>query len=131
MQIFTICRPRYMQSKRLRKLFIVMKLTTFLMILGCLNLHASVFSQTVNISERNVRLETVFSKMEQQTGYTFFSKLELLNDMQKVNVNFKNVQLTEALDELLGKLSLSYSMIGKTIVIKPKTNITYNVLPNA
>jgi len=101
------------------------------MILGCLNLHASVFSQTVNISERNVSLETVFSKMEQQTGYTFFSKLEILNDTQKVNVNFRNVQLTEALDELLGKLSLTYSMIGKTIVIKPKARVTYNVAPNA
>lgn len=89
------------------------------MILGCLHLNAAVFSQNINISGRNVSLETVFSKIEKQTGYMFFSKVELIREMPKVNVNFKNLPLRDALEELLGKLSLSYTIFDKNIVIKP------------
>ncbi len=127
MQIFTICKPSPMQQKWLRKLFITMKLTTFLMILGCVQLHAAVFSQTINLSERNVSLETVFSKLEKQSGYTFFTKLELIQAMPKVNVSFKNATLTEALDQLLSKLSLSYSIVDKTVVIKPSVTLFENI----
>ncbi|HMI02878.1 MAG TPA: SusC/RagA family TonB-linked outer membrane protein [Pedobacter sp.] len=103
-----------------------MKLTTLLMILGCLHLNAAVFSQTISISERNVSLETLFSKIEKQSGYTFFYRMELIKAMPNVNVNLKNVTVEEALDQFLGKLSLSYSIIDNNIVIKSvpvQTNI--------
>lgn len=96
------------------------------MILGCLHLNAAVFSQTINISERNVSLETVFSKIEQQTGYTFFYKMELIRAMPAINVSLKNVTVDEALGQFLSKLSLGYSIIDKTVVIKPLV-INYNV----
>jgi TonB-linked SusC/RagA family outer membrane protein len=117
MQIFTICRPCH-ANERLKKLIIIMKLTTLLMILGCLHLNAAVFSQTINISERNVSLETLFSKIEKQSGYTFFYRMELIKAMPNVNVNLKNVTVEEALDQFLGKLSLSYSIIDNNIVVK-------------
>lgn len=130
MQIFTICRPRH-ANQRLKKIIIIMKLTTLLMILGCLHLNAAVFSQSINISERNVSLETVFAKIEKQTGYLFFTKVELIREMPKVNVNFKNLPLRDALEELLGKLSLSYTIFDKNIVIKPIVPKTGNRVENA
>ncbi|MBE9600180.1 SusC/RagA family TonB-linked outer membrane protein [Pedobacter sp. MC2016-24] len=101
-----------------------MKLTTLLMILGCLHLNAAVFSQTINLTENNVSLESVFSKMEKQSGYTFFYKLELIKAMPRVSVNIKNVNVKEALDQFLNKFSLSYAIVDKTIVIQPTSKIS-------
>jgi TonB-linked SusC/RagA family outer membrane protein len=87
------------------------------MILGCMHLNAAVFSQTINISERNVSLETVFSKIEKQSNYLFFYREELIKAMPNINISLKNVTVKEALDQFLNKLSLSYSIIGDNIVI--------------
>jgi len=129
MQIFTICRPFYANGW-LKKTIIIMKLTTLLMILGCLHLNAAVFSQTINLSEKNVSLEKVFSKIEQQTGYTFFYRMELISAMPNINISLKNVTVDEALDQFLSKLSLTYSIIDKTVVIKP-IQIHYDLRQNA
>src|SRR5690606_8204558 len=104
----------------------IMKLTTLLMIIGTLQLHASAFSQTINLTERNVSLESVISQIEHQSGYNFFSKAELLNAMPKVHVNLKNATLEEALEKLFDKLPISYSIIGKNVVISMKANAPVN-----
>lgn len=104
-----------------------MKLTTLLIILGCLQLNAAVFSQTINLTEKNVSLETVFSKIEKQSGYTFFYRMELIRMMPNVDVNIRNVSVNEALDQFLHKFSLSYSIVDKTIVIKPITRLSVDV----
>ncbi len=94
-----------------------MKLTTLLLIVACLHLNAAVFSQNINLSERNQSLKLVLAKIEKQSGYTFFYKTELIEAMPKVSVYIKNVGLDRALNELLKKLSLSYSIVDKTVVI--------------
>lgn len=98
-----------------------MKLTTFLMIIGCIHVSAAGYSQKISLSERNVSLNAVFSKMEKQSGYFFFSNSEFIGALPNVSINIKDATLTEALDVLLGKLSLSYSIVGKNVVITPVT----------
>lgn len=118
MQIFTICPPPYAQ-RRLKKLLIIMKLTTLLMIIGCIHVSAAGYSQKINLSERNVSLNSVFSKMEKQSGYHFFSNSEFIAALPNVSVSIKNATLSEALNEILSKVSLSYSIVDKTVVITP------------
>lgn len=96
-----------------------MKLTTFLMIIGCIHVSAAVYSQNINLSERNVSLESVLHKMEKQSGYTFFSNSEFIGALPNVSLYVKNATLSEALDALLSRVSLSYSIVGKTVVITP------------
>lgn len=96
-----------------------MKLTTFLMIIGCIHVSAAVYSQNINLSERNVSLNSVFSKLEKQSGYLFFSNSEFIAALPNVSVSIKNATLSEALNEILSKVSLSYSIVGKNVVITP------------
>ncbi|TCC99459.1 SusC/RagA family TonB-linked outer membrane protein [Pedobacter hiemivivus] len=120
MQFLTNCEPWHLKFMRFKKIFIIMKLTTLLMIIGCLQVNAAVFSQTINMTEKNVSLESVISQIEQQSGYNFFSKLELIKAMPKVSVNFKNATLKEVLDQLFDKLPLVYTIIEKNVVINSK-----------
>ncbi|MBS1566798.1 MAG: TonB-dependent receptor, partial [Bacteroidetes bacterium] len=55
-----------------------------------------------------------------QTGYSFFFDVALLEKAGKVTIEVKNVPLETALDIALKDQGLTYKVIEKTIVLKPK-----------
>lgn len=93
-----------------------MKLTTILMLFALLQVSAKGFGQ-ITLNEKNIALETVLQRIEQQTDYVFFYKGKLKNT--NVNLNLKNVSLETALEACLKNLPLSYKVIRKTVVISP------------
>lgn len=105
---------------RLRRALLVMKLTTVLLIVTMLNAGATGFAQSVSLSEKNVKLEAVFKKIEKQTGYYFWYENKALKEAGKVTVQLQNVSLEEALDKCLAGMPLDYTIVEKTIVIKIK-----------
>ncbi len=105
---------------RLRRALLVMKLTTILLIVTMLRVSATGFAQSVSLSEKNVRLESVFKKIEKQTGYYFWYENKALKEARKVTVQLQNATLEEALDKCLAGMPFDYTIIEKTIVIKTK-----------
>lgn len=103
------------------KTLLVMKLTIILLTVTMLEAGATGFSQSVSISERNVRLESVFKKIEKQTGYYFWYENKALKDVKKISVELQNASLQEALNKCLAGLPLDYLIVEKTIVIKAKS----------
>jgi len=91
-----------------------------IMLIGCLHLCAAVLGQEINLSVKNESLETVFSRLEKQSGYTFFYKIELIKTLPRISVEIKHTTLQKALDLCLANEPLSYSIIQKTVVIKPR-----------
>jgi len=100
------------------KLFVVMKLTTILLLIGVLHVSAKSFSQTVTISRHNAPLEILFKEIKKQTGYTFFYSGRI-NTRQTQSVDLKNAPLDDALRACLKDLGLDYTIVDKTIVISP------------
>jgi TonB-linked SusC/RagA family outer membrane protein len=111
-------------DRLVKKTLLVMKLTTLLILLGCLHLSAAVLGQNINLSERNVSLETIFNKLEKQSGYTFFYNLDLIRQSDNVTVNVSNGTLTDALEQCFKGLPLHYSFVDNTVVITRKPTIT-------
>jgi TonB-linked SusC/RagA family outer membrane protein len=106
-----------------RKYYVVMKLTTLILLVGALNLSAASFGQTVTISRHNASLENLFKEIKKQTGYTFFYTGKI-NVHQVKDVDIKNAPLAEAVRTCLQNLDLDFTIVDKTIVIspaKPKT----------
>jgi len=81
---------------------------------------AAARSQVINLSVKNASLESVFTQLEKQSGYTFFYKVELIRTLPAVTVDIRHATIQEALDLCLAHEPLSYSIIQKTVVIKPK-----------
>ncbi len=77
------------------------------------------FSQTqkISISGKGLTLRQVFAEIEKQTDYTFYYKVEILGDTRKVDVNFRNIPLQQALDSLFTNQPLQYRIIEKNIVV--------------
>lgn len=76
--------------------------------------------QTISLDERNASLETVFKKIEQQTGYHFWYEDQLVKGARKVNIQVKNAPLENVLKQCLRDQPLTYAIIEKTIVIKAR-----------
>jgi TonB-linked SusC/RagA family outer membrane protein len=102
------------------KTLLVMKITAIILLSACLTASANGFSQKVTLSEKNARLEKVFSTIKQQTGYEFLYTYELLQNAGRITIELKSVELQDALNTIFKDQPLTYSIIEKTVVVKPK-----------
>ena len=50
------------------KTFLVMKLTTFLLLVACMQVSAAGYGQRISISGQNLSLKKVFSEIQKQSG---------------------------------------------------------------
>jgi len=121
MDFYSICRPRYGKTGSLSKIFLIMRLTFFIVIVaGCLQVSASGYAQGITMSVKNAPLEEVFKQLNKQSGYLIWYEDSLLDAARPVNVNLNKSSVTEALEACLKDQPLSYEIVGKTIVIKAK-----------
>lgn len=118
----------------LTKIVRIMRITSVILLATCIHLHATGFSQKVNISARNTPLEKVIREVKRQTGLSFFYMLDeaVLKKIHAVDFNVKNVPVTEALKTLFTDLPLDFRIVDGMIVIFEKKKSAENpVLLNA
>ena len=101
----------------LTKTLLVMKLTSILMLVACMQVSARVHSQTVSFSGKNVPLEKVFASVERQTGYVFFFDETIMKDARPVTIHAEDNPLDLFLKRLLMEQPFRYTFQNKTIVI--------------
>ncbi|WP_162852702.1 SusC/RagA family TonB-linked outer membrane protein [Dinghuibacter silviterrae] len=77
-------------------------------------------AQHVSLSLKNVPLEKAFQEIKRQTGYTFAYTESMLKKANPVTVECKNVTLEQALTLCFGNQPFTYTIIEKTVVVKPK-----------
>lgn len=109
-----------------RKLFTtktvkIMKLTAVFLLAACLQVSARGYTQTITIHKKDAPLQSVFHEIEKQSGYRFFYKASLGKEFKKVTISLNDATLTQAMNEVLQELPLTYEIINKTIVVNEKT----------
>lgn len=87
------------------------------MLITALQLSAAGVAQQVSYKGKAVTLQQAFSIIKQQTGYVFFYDKKDLAAAQPVTVNWANMPLDKALQELLTGQHLEYEIQGNTIVV--------------
>lgn len=102
------------------QLFLKMKLTVILLIIGCLQLNAKSFSQNITLKGKNIPLEKVLIEIGTQSGYYFFYKSNELAKATPVTINFKELTLEQALAESFRDQPFTYQIDLKTIVVTKK-----------
>lgn len=119
MKLFYFCRYSFAVNLP-KKLLLIMKLTTFL-IIAC---SASIFANTgysqssvVNINLKNVNINDVFIEIEKQSDYRFFYNENQLDLNKKVTVQASNNQISDVLNSLFANTDIAYKLIGKYIVL--------------
>lgn len=95
------------------------KITFVLLITLFLQIGLAANAQRITLSARNSPLKSVFKQISKQSGYQFLYSDELLAETKLVNIEARAVSLAEILKQCLSGQELSYSIVDKTIVIKP------------
>src|SRR5690606_5722586 len=112
--------PLWSTQSRIPKIVVVMKRTALLLLSIRLQVSADVNAQAIDYSKRHAAVEEVFRVMRKQTGYEFLYNNSVLEKAQKQNLIFKNTPRDQVLTSLFKDQSLTYSIIGKTIVVKER-----------
>jgi len=109
-------------NKLLRPKLLKMKMIVSFLLFAVLQGTASGYAQ-INIVEKNASIQKVLRQIGRQSGYDLLYNVDALNKAGKVSLELKNVSLSEALDRCLEAKPLTYSIMEKTIVIKPKVYV--------
>jgi len=104
------------------KILKIMKLVFLFVLVGTLQLSASVYSQTtkLNVNLKNVSLKQVLEELEKQTDMTFLYSDSNLDVNKAVTVVAHNKTLEQILDDLFRGKSVHYSMIENHVIITVK-----------
>jgi TonB-dependent starch-binding outer membrane protein SusC len=109
--------PRYWHGK----LLVMTKLTVFFILLATLQSYSKGYTQgLINLREKATPLKKIFTKIEQQTGYTFVYRDSWMRDAKPVDITVTNAGLEEVLQICLQNQALTYDIVEKTIIISQK-----------
>lgn len=111
-----------------KKLVLAMKLTAFLFLV-CLQVHAKVNSQNINFSGRSVKLKTVFSIIEDQTGFTVAGNTALLKKANAVTIEARNEPLQQFLSRLLSDQAIGFIIRKKSIILSERSLPSPKTMP--
>ena len=125
MQQFAICnsgtRSYWKYAPVPRKILLVMKLTSFLLLVFFLQVSAGTKAQTVTYAANNSSLIKVLNVIKAQTGLVFFYDKEDLKNSQPVTLELKKASPAAAVKQALQGQGLSFDIQGNTVFIT-KTN---------
>jgi len=103
--------------------------------MGFLLFKQPVYSQGANdqpkltIIGTNIALSQVFQQIKRQTGLTVFYNSQLLNDNDKVTLNFKGATLTDVLNYILRGRNISYELRRDKVIVLNKKTVTTAIAP--
>ncbi len=117
----------------LNKVLLIMKITTFLILISILTISASTYSQSVklNLNIKNANIIEVFDEIEKQSDFGFFFKSDQLNLVKRYNIDFEKASIDDVLEYILKDQNANYRIINKNIVVSAPSSSVYNIQDNA
>jgi TonB-linked SusC/RagA family outer membrane protein len=102
----------------LKKFLLVMKLSTFLLIISIASIGATGYSQAehVSVNLKDAKLKEFFAAVEQQTPYKFLYRDDAVEKIV-VNLDESDKPLDQVLDNLLPGAGLSYKIFTNNLIV--------------
>ncbi|HTI08222.1 MAG TPA: SusC/RagA family TonB-linked outer membrane protein [Puia sp.] len=99
-----------------------MKLTTALLIIGCLHVAASGFSQDtkVTLNLKEVSIPHLFKAIEKKTTYRFVYSNDILPQTFLVTISVKEVPVSDVLKSALENTALKFDLIDDEVIVVSK-----------
>lgn len=113
MQFFCLCRLS-------RQTSLVMKLTAYLLMAVFLQASANSNVQNITISETNLTVKKVFSRIKSQTDNVFFYDTGLLKEAHPVTAKLSNATLQRAMDDVCIDQPIIWVLENKSISLVEK-----------
>ncbi len=119
---------KYLFKKRSRsrtaipptQLLRVMKITYLLLTVLLFQANAETLAQRLTIKKASTSLRSIFTEINNQTGYSVIYSVKHIERMPAVSVSLADVPLERAMEQILTGLPLDFTIANKEIVIKEK-----------
>lgn len=110
------------ERELIQKIWFIMRLTVFLLLVLILPVSASVYSQQakINLKLDNASLEEVFRAIREQSDFDFFYKTDQIPANKTVSVDYRNAQVEAVLTKVLEGTNLGFYVLDQDIVISPR-----------
>ena len=129
---------KFMKKKRLdallfrdsvQKIIRVMKLASFFLLIGFIQVSANIYSQTANIkiSMQEVALSEVIKEIQKQTEFTFFYSPKDVEGLVVERVELEKASLEKVLDLCLKGTNLDYEIVHKAVILRKDKEIAPSV----
>jgi TonB-linked SusC/RagA family outer membrane protein len=113
-----------------KQLFRVMKLTSLILLIWCMAVHANGDAQQrITINVKNVPLQKLFAEIEKKTLYTFFYDVTILKETKPVTLAVKEATVEEILKQAIAGQALEYTITDKTIFVKKERKVVIETVP--
>lgn len=97
-------------------------LTTISCFLVCLQISATALAQKVTLKNKSITLKEAFREVNKQTGYHYLWSAKRVNSNTRIAIDIKNMELDQAIRQIIHGLQLSYKIQGKLITIREREN---------
>ena len=123
MKKISLEKERYVFSP-LKKLLLMAKLTTLLILISFMQISAKVYSQVgkLDLKVKNVSIFEVFEEIEDNSEYRFFYDNEQVDLSKKVSINTKQAEMSSVLSELFKGTDLTYQVKDQLILVQSKNS---------
>lgn len=117
------------RQKYVERCFLGMRLTMYLLLLGTLHVAANTYSQNsgISLNMHHVSLREVVEELQKVTDYTFLYKNDLLETGDRLNVNVKDREIRDVLNEILSPRGLAFEIDDKVVVIRRQNSVRQQV----
>lgn len=105
-----------------KKPLLIMKLTTLLVVLCTFHASAGLTAQTITLKTQNTEIAQVLNSIQRQGDFRFLYNSKLKDLKQKVTVEFENLSIKEAMQQLFAGTSLTYVQLDNNLVAIRSSN---------
>ncbi|MCG8581456.1 MAG: SusC/RagA family TonB-linked outer membrane protein [Bacteroidales bacterium] len=111
-------RHDFFEKKSMQKLYLIMRLTCILFVIGFLQVSAAGYSQkkSITISSNNIELAKLFEEVEKKSDYKFFFNNDDVDASALTKVNASNADVFSILDEALTGLPYEYKVLDNNLI---------------
>jgi TonB-dependent starch-binding outer membrane protein SusC len=100
------------------KLFVIMKLSILLILLGVLQAKADVHAQgSITLNMQGAEIAKVLNKIEKNGDFRFLYNYDLPSLRKKVDIQFNQTSLADALTKLFANTDLTYKILENNLVV--------------
>jgi TonB-linked SusC/RagA family outer membrane protein len=108
-------------SCTLSKLFLIMRLSVFLLLISILQVSAaSTAAQTISLNTSNASLTSTLKEIQKQSGFNIIYDAQMIKKAVSVNVHLNNASLNNTLEQCFKGQPFTYVINNNTIIITPQ-----------
>jgi len=111
-----------LRNGQLKKYFLIMRLTCFLILILSLTTSASVWSQKMSVKLNNSTLQELFQQIEKSSHYRFFYNNDDVNVNQRISIDLEEETVGNILASALNGLPYSFKELENRLILIEKTD---------